>query len=270
MPVSARLALRLCFIPIFIGNFLTACSQMRAVAPPPTTSPLPAVGGIPVSTGTGHAGRVSSGFQAGYLAPASEGYVIDRMPEKISQISPAQADTEDSNFIPLETFAGLVADGQSEVIRGVYAAEVFALRVVQQPAGDAAYVSDLEGVATQFGQAAQMGVIGLLAHNYTSGRLFFELSPQNHLSILYGDGRAENYVIKSILRYQALQPEDPYSSFADLDTGETLTASQLFKKVYMGDPHLTLQTCIEQEGAASWGRIFIIAEPIDKAPTTDA
>ncbi|MCK6541027.1 MAG: hypothetical protein L6Q26_13325, partial [Anaerolineales bacterium] len=60
---------------------------------------------------------------------------------------------------------------------------------------------------------------------------------------------------------QALQPTSLYSSFRSLDKDETLTAEQMFKRVYVGDRHIAFQTCIEAEGNLSWGRLFVIAIP---------
>jgi hypothetical protein len=71
----------------------------------------------------------------------------------------------------------------------------------------------------------------------------------------------EYFVIKQTLKYQALQPTSPYSSFRDLTNDENLTAEQLFNKVYRGDRHITFQTCIEANGNLSWGRLFVIAAP---------
>jgi hypothetical protein len=36
---------------------------------------------------------------------------------------------------------------------------------------------------------------------------------------------------------------------------------EVFYDFYSGDPHLTLQTCIEKDGDWSWGVRFILAEP---------
>jgi hypothetical protein len=44
-------------------------------------------------------------------------------------------------------------------------------------------------------------------------------------------------------------------------TEETLTAEQMFKRVYLGDRHVTFQTCIKAYGNQSWGRMFVIAVP---------
>lgn len=87
--------------------------------------------------------------------------------------------------------------------------------------------------------------------------------------MIYGDGHVEHYVVREVLKYQALQPYSPYSSFRNLARDEVLTAEQMFKRVYFGDHHLTFQTCIEAEGNLSWGRLFIIAVPKEEFSTFD-
>ena len=71
-----------------------------------------------------------------------------------------------------------------------------------------------------------------------------------------------DYRVADIREYQALQPNSATSQFVDILTGEKISATQLFKRVYMGSHHLTLQTCIEQGSVDSWGRMFVIAYPI--------
>jgi hypothetical protein len=85
--------------------------------------------------------------------------------------------------------------------------------------------------------------------------------------LIYGDGRTETFIVRRFLRYQALSPDSVKSDFVDLETGEFLTTSQLFLKVYNRPGDLVLQTCIYAEGDTSWGRLFIIAEhePIEPA-----
>ena len=162
-----------------------------------------------------------------------------------------------------ETFAASVADGQAGVVRGVYAAEAFALRVEQQPAGDANYVSSNSETATQFQTASLFGVTGLLAHNYLAGAKFSDLTDGQEIRIVYGDGAAKRYAVSRVYRFQALDPYSPSSDFVDLETGETLSALDVFSLVYMGEAHVTFQTCIEQNGTPSWGRLFVIATPLD-------
>jgi phage tail protein X len=41
-----------------------------------------------------------------------------------------------------------------------------------------------------------------------------------------------------------------------------LTATDLFNHVYATGDRLVLQTCIANHGQASWGRLFIIAQPV--------
>ena len=166
------------------------------------------------------------------------------------------------NAVPNFTdFSKTVQNGDKNALRGVYVADVMALPVVQQPSGNAGYVSNTDGEATQFRMATQFGNVGLLAHNHLSGKNFSQLTVGQEVRLIYGDGKVEYFVITEVLRYQALQPNSPYSSFSNLDKKETLAAEQMFKRVYFGDRHVTFQTCIEKDGELSWGRLFVIAIP---------
>jgi hypothetical protein len=158
-------------------------------------------------------------------------------------------------------FSRSVQNGQADVLTGVYVSNVMALPVVQQPYGNAGYVSNYDSQVTQFSMAAQFGNIGLLAHNHLSGSSFSQLAVGQEVRLVNGDGSVELFVISEILRYQALQPTSPYSSFRNLDKDETLSAEGMFKRVYFGDRHVTFQTCIDAEGNPSWGRVFVIAIP---------
>jgi hypothetical protein len=151
--------------------------------------------------------------------------------------------------------------GNEDVLSGVYVSHVLALPVVQQPVDDPYYVSSHDGEATQFSIASQYGNIGLLAHNNLSGKSFSKLSVGQEVELVYGDGRVEDFVVTKVLRFQALQPQSQQSSFLDLDNSETLTANQMFNRVYTGSRHLTFQTCIKENGDASWGRLFVVATP---------
>jgi hypothetical protein len=71
----------------------------------------------------------------------------------------------------------------------------------------------------------------------------------------------EYFVVRDVIRYQALDSENLYSDFLDLRTGLRVTAGELFSRVYRGDRHVTFQTCIALNGDSSWGRLFIIAKP---------
>jgi len=165
----------------------------------------------------------------------------------------------------LEAFVESVKDGNAASLRGVYVPNVMAFTVEQQPAGYPGYVSEADSVVTQFSIAAEVGNIGLLAHNTHAGAFFSNIQQGNLIVLVYGDGHTETFMVQSIQRYQALDPYNPYSQFKDVDAQTTLTAEDLFNKVYRGDYHLTLQTCIENNGNASWGRLFIVAVPVDNA-----
>jgi hypothetical protein len=175
------------------------------------------------------------------------------------------------NTVPaLNTFIETVKDGDAAVVRGVYVPNVMALAVVQQPVGYAGYVSTEESVATQFSIAAEVGNVGLLAHNTHAGSFFSNIKQGDLIVLVYGDGHVESFMTERIQRYQALDPFNPRSVFKDLETQTSMTAEELFNNVYRGDYHLTLQTCIENNGNSSWGRLFIVASPVDNVVGADA
>jgi hypothetical protein len=164
--------------------------------------------------------------------------------------------------LTLDDFINSVEDGNSASIRGIYVGDDFALRVIQQPSNQPGFVSTIEGVVTQFMDADRNGTIGLLAHNFLSGRLFFQLKIGDKIQLVRGDGTLEKYQVTETHQYQALQPENPRSAFVELTTGFKYSAASLFIKMYTGKKHLTLQTCIEKGKELSWGRLFVIASPV--------
>ena len=158
-------------------------------------------------------------------------------------------------------FSQAVQNGKADSLRGAYVPNVLALPIVQQPSGDAGYVSSNDSQATQFAMASQFGNVGLLAHNYLSGKSFSQIAVGQEVRLVYGDGRVEYFIVTEILQYQALEPNSPWSSFRNLNDNTILNAEQMFKRVYAGDRHVTFQTCIQAEGISSWGRLFIVAVP---------
>src|SRR6185369_12262539 len=132
-------------------------------------------------------------------------------------------------------FVSQVKNGQRDVLRGVYVANILALPIVQQPTGQTMYVSNNMGEITQFNLATTVGNVGLLAHNNLAGSFFQQLAVGQEVHLIYGDGRIQNFMISQIQRYQALQPENPFSSFRNIDKEETLTSGQMFNRAYLGD-----------------------------------
>ncbi len=174
----------------------------------------------------------------------------------------------------LHSFVSSIENGRSTVVRGVYVREAFALPVVQQPKDNPAYVSAASDYMTEFSLARRYGTIGMLAHNHLAGEHFSLIEQGDKISLVYGNGKIETFTVTKIIRYQALSPDSPYTPFLDLETGKTKTVEQVFYEMYSGKGHLTLQTCIAQDNEPSWGRLFIIAEPMppvehDEYPDTD-
>jgi hypothetical protein len=163
----------------------------------------------------------------------------------------------------LEAFAATVADGQADLIKGVYVQERLALKVQQQPADAPGYIAPQPDTVTQFSLAAAYNVTGLLAHNFAAGAKFYQLAEGERAWIIYGDGAFKEYQIERIERYQAEEPNSPISNFINLETNEALSATELFMRVYTGDDHVTFQTCFALGGNDSGGRLFVIALPVD-------
>jgi hypothetical protein len=156
------------------------------------------------------------------------------------------------------------SSGNANRLVGVYQYNNILAPVVQQPSGQAGYVSTESGKVTQFAAAGQYGVTALLAHNYLEGQTFFSIKEGNKIVLVFGDGHTEDYRVTQVKQYQALSPTSPYSKFIDLaDPSQTvLTSTDLFYDIYAVQGRLVLQTCIEKDGQSSWGRLFVIAEKI--------
>ena len=170
-------------------------------------------------------------------------------------------------LLDFPSFVESIKDGNADVLKGVYVPDVLSLPVIQQPVGNPGYVSQNPGVVTQFSMAAEVGNVGLLAHNHLAGETFVDLSVGDEVRLVYGDGTIEYFIVTELLEYQALQPYSPYSEFRDLETNQTITATDLFRKVYRGNRHVTFQVCIAENGIDAWGRLFVVAQPKSEVVT---
>lgn len=169
----------------------------------------------------------------------------------------------DATSVALESFIESVMNGEKDAVVGVYVEDVLDLAIIQQPSGAPAYVSSEAQSATQFGMAGQYGSIGLIAHNYLSGEQFFDLEEGQEVSIVFGDGSVEQYVIHEIRHFQALSPNSAYSDFLDLDDDNArYDVSAVFYDIYDNDDTVVFQTCIANDGVSTWGRLFVSAERV--------
>jgi hypothetical protein len=179
---------------------------------------------------------------------------------------PSRAGSVYSRHLQLHEVTQEIERSETSPLRSVTFEDSLILPIVQQPVGKPNYVSANNGEVTQFYSAAKYGNIGLLAHNFLSGKSFSHLTIGQRVRLGYADGKTENFIITEILRYQALQPKDPLSSFQNLNhKDEVLTVSEMFQRVYAGTHHITLQTCIAKNGISSWGRLFVVATPEAKS-----
>lgn len=167
----------------------------------------------------------------------------------------------------LSDFVTSVQNGNSNQITGVYVPDALALPVIQQPSDQPGYVPTQDNVVAQFSMASQYNTTAFIAHNHLAGALFPNLQVLQPVTIVFGDGSTQKYIISAIHSYQALSPNSPYSDFVDLDTNASLTAVDLFKQIYTVPGRVIFQTCILKDGEPSWGRLFIIADPLEDTNT---
>ena len=207
-----------------------------------------------------------------HLTPAGPGLSVNGLSLEFHRVAVPSSEVLQQELpegTPLDDFISRVATGNSSQVVGVHVGELFSFPVEQQPADDPAYVSSQSGVVTQFAMASLNGTTGLLAHNNLAGVFFDDLAPGQQIDLIYGDGSVQHFLVTSIFRYQALEPNSPYSDFFDLDNGGPLiSAAQLFSQIYGGENQLVLQTCLSNNGNSSWGRLFVTAipyEPFEKA-----
>lgn len=168
----------------------------------------------------------------------------------------------DKSAIRFQEFIAEISNGNTEMVRGVFIPREFALPVIQQPEDNPVYVSTKDGLITQFSLANRSGITGLLAHNFLSGALFYNLDIGDELFIIYGDGNIKSYRVSSIHRFQKLDPNSSKSNYRDLSNGKVLTTKQVFNRFYRGVHRVTFQTCLESEGNLNWGLTFITATPL--------
>ena len=179
----------------------------------------------------------------------------------VPRASRAAADRESTTPF-LATFIGQVTNGHADQITGVYSSGILADPVVQQPVGQATYISLADGTLTQFQSASAYGSQGFLAHNDLAGKSFALLAVGDLLVLVHGDGSLSFYRVQQVRRFQAVHPGSPYSDFIDTDSSSRLAYDELFYAIYGVSGRVVLQTCINADGIGSWGRLFVIALPL--------
>jgi len=139
-------------------------------------------------------------------------------------------------------------------------------KVASQPPGNNSFVSNEHQTLTRFQLADQYGTIGLLAHNTHAGAVFNELQIGDTIKLQYKQQKSVRYRIQSFRKFQAQNPNSPYSALIDLEDGTRYSASELFMNIYGAGHQLVLQTCLSKNGLKNWGRLFVIAEEIPPQP----
>ncbi len=199
------------------------------------------------------------------------------VPLHVSAQIPVTGDLSLVSFSPitayspsLSSFIEQVKNGAAREITGLYMKDLLSYPVIQQPGNQPAYVSPYDDQVTQFQSASAYGSLGFVAHNTLAGARFSDITTGDLISVVYGDGHYSRYKVIQIRRFQAIQPNNPYSSFIDLSTSTRLSVEDVFYQTYGVSRQLVLQTCISNQGADSWGRLFVIAVPYTPPPSRTA
>lgn len=234
-----------------------ASQEQAAVAPVTGSAEVAAREAAAVEPGVALAQTFTVNLQKDTSSPVVEA----ELAQEISAEAPALAVEAAPAAAVFSSFVNTVTNGNAGQVTGIYVDGVMAYGVVGQ-GGNAAFVSEQPNVVTQFGLASQYGSQGFLAHNYLAGSAFTNIATGQTITLVYGDGSTRDFQVTGTQSYQALSPDSTQSSFVDLQSGEQLSASSLFHKVYNNKNSLVLQTCIEQDGISTWGRLFITAVPL--------
>jgi hypothetical protein len=178
--------------------------------------------------------------------------------------------SSDINLPPIPTLSEFIASleaGNHDQVIGLYIPKMLTARVVQQPITNPGFVSNAAGVVTQFRLADHYGSKGLLVHQNHVGRRFFDLKEGQQIYLIFGNKNYRKFIVRELLRFQALTPNSPYSSFRKLGhLKPTYSTVELFNWVYGKRDRLILQTCIEVDRNPNWGRYFIVATPQSDLP----
>lgn len=130
----------------------------------------------------------------------------------------------------LVSFEGVNAGrGKPVLLRG----PGWVLGVVKQPKGCRVCVTDGWGEATLFREAWRRGVVGLLAHDYRSGRLWYDLRPGDKLEVMFGDGSLARFEVTDVMGWFP---------------GGELSEREVYRMAYEVEGRLTLQTCLPGGG----------------------
>jgi hypothetical protein len=210
--------------------------------------------------------NASTDTNNGSLVEEASSSIFETSPVEIPPLEATNGDgalIEQGTDSDFESFRQEVTNGDSDTVTGIYVAGLFRLRVLQQPPQDVGYVSSEDGTATQFQSPALYGVIGLLAHNFLSGKQFFNLALGHEIRIVFGSGSFSKFRVSGIADFERMTRFDIRSDFRDLQTDELLSSKDLFARFYREGNYLTLQTCLEGDGISNWGVRMISAVPID-------
>jgi len=147
-------------------------------------------------------------------------------------------------------------DGKADFVK--FGGRVYPVEL--QPAGDPGFVSNREGVVTDF--QLTTGAVGLLAHNTRkTGEAVLGLESGDSVELCV-DQAIKEFVVTNTKVLRAITPSSPYSSFEDPKTGEIFSAKEVFHMIYEESKGVVFQTCLGENGNMQGSRFFVIADEV--------
>ena len=129
-----------------------------------------------------------------------------------------------------------------------------------QPVDDPGFVSDREGVVTDFQLAT--GAVGLLAHNTRkTGEAILGLESGDSVELCV-DNEVKKFVVINTNVLRAITPSSPYSFFEDPESGGIFSAEEVFNMIYEESKGVVFQTCLGENGNMQGSRFFVIADEV--------
>lgn len=145
--------------------------------------------------------------------------------------------------------------------------------IVQQPPGQEEYVDPNYDVITEFSELSEeeeKQARWFLAHiQGKAGQEIAQLRQGMRIRFEMEGGEVQEYEIAGVVRYQATEPNSSTAPLIEVNENlETIgipLSNRAVKRGLFGlaNGGIILQTCIENGGNSSWGRIFVVAQPLE-------
>lgn len=159
-------------------------------------------------------------------------------------------------------------DNRVKEITGFYANGSLNFKVILDLSAEGV-VTSVSGLVSEVTSDETFDSIAIEAHSPAGeGKRFVEFVMGQEIVLVKGDGSYERFQINKIDAYQVMDLKNLAGDYRHVETNETLSGREVFSKMFRQNPSHTLimQTCLQQDDIAGWGRLFIRAKFINDNP----